>query len=47
MLVWNLLDPRGRGWGFGLIARAVFLLPTVALWRARGVFQPPADNNSS
>ncbi|MCY4343419.1 MAG: hypothetical protein OXE83_07590 [Gammaproteobacteria bacterium] len=46
MLVWNLLDPRGRGWGFGLIAGAVFLLPTVALWRARGVFQPSADNAS-
>jgi len=38
MLVWNLLDPRGGGWIAGLVAGAVFLLPTVALWRARDVF---------
>ena len=38
MLVWNLLDPRGGGWMAGLIAGAVFLVPTVALWRARDLF---------
>jgi len=38
MLVWNLLDPRGGGWLAGLIAAAVFLVPTVALWRARDRF---------
>ncbi|MCZ0943331.1 MAG: hypothetical protein OXJ53_09760 [Gammaproteobacteria bacterium] len=43
MLVWNLLDPRGGGWSVGLIAGAIFLPPTVALWRARGAFQPPAE----
>ncbi|MYH14128.1 MAG: hypothetical protein F4149_02995 [Gammaproteobacteria bacterium] len=43
MLVWNLLDPRGGGWVVGLIAGAIFLPPTVALWRARGAFQPPAE----
>ena len=38
MLVWNLLDPRGGGWPAGLVAAAVFLLPTIALWRARSQF---------
>ena len=42
MLVWNLLDPRGGGLVAGLVAFALFLLPTIALWRARAVFQPPA-----
>lgn len=44
MLVWNLLDPRGGGWGVGLIAGAIFLVPTVAFWRARDAFRPPAEN---
>lgn len=39
MLVWNLLDPRGGGWLSGLIAAAVFMVPTVALWRARDLFR--------
>ncbi|MEZ5561188.1 MAG: hypothetical protein R3E86_21920 [Pseudomonadales bacterium] len=39
MLVWNLLDPRGGGWLAGLIAGLVFLVPAVALWRARPLFQ--------
>ena len=43
MLVWNLLDPRGGGLLAGLVAGAVFLVPTVALWRARGQFGSPAD----
>ena len=38
MLVWNLLDPRGAGWIAGLVAALVFLLPAVALWRARASF---------
>ena len=38
MLVWNLMDPRG-GWVPGLIAAALFAIPTVALWRARDSFQ--------
>lgn len=38
MLVWNLIDPRGGGIVSGLIAGAVFLVPTVALARAREVF---------
>ena len=44
MLVWNLLDPRGGGWGVGLVAGAIFLAPTIALWRAREAFQSPAEN---
>ena len=44
MLVWNLLDPRGAGWIGGLLAGAFFLVLTIALWRARGVFQPPAED---
>ena len=43
MLVWNLLDPRGGGWGVGLVAGGIFLVPTVALWRAREAFQQPAE----
>jgi len=42
MLVWNLLDPRGGGMIPGLIAAAVFLLPTIALWRAKAAFQTGA-----
>jgi hypothetical protein len=38
MLVWNLIDPRGGGIVSGLVAGAVFLVPTVALARAREVF---------
>jgi len=38
MLVWNMLDPRGGGLVSGLVAAAVFLLPTVALLRARSSF---------
>ncbi|MDP6472728.1 MAG: hypothetical protein QF921_16595 [Pseudomonadales bacterium] len=37
MLVFNLLDERG-GWMAGLVAMAVFMIPTVALWRARSAF---------
>ena len=39
MLVWNLLDHRGAGWSAGLVAAAVFAIPTVALWRARSAFR--------
>ncbi len=39
MLVWNLVDPRGSGL-LGAVAAAAFLVPTIALWRARPVFQP-------
>ncbi len=39
MLVWNLLDPRGAGWLGGGIAAGVFLIPTIALWRARPRFR--------
>ena len=38
MFVWNLLDPRGGGVSSGAIAAAVFLIPTIALWRARQAF---------
>ena len=39
MLVWSLLDPRGSGPIFGSVAAAVFLVPTVALWRSKDKFQ--------
>ncbi len=39
MFVWNLLDPRGGGVVSGAVAAAVFLVPTVAFWRAREAFQ--------
>lgn len=38
MLVWNLLEARGGGWPAGAIAALIFMLPTVALWRAKPLF---------
>ena len=38
MLVWNVVDERGGGWLTGLIAGAVFAVPTVALWLAKARF---------
>ena len=43
MLAWNVIDPRGAGWLAGAVAGAVFLVPTIALWRAREVFQPSSS----
>ena len=40
MLVWNLVDPRGGGWVAGLIAGAIFAVPTAALWFGKGHFRP-------
>lgn len=40
MLVWNLIDERGGGWGAGLVSAAIIAVPVVALWRARGRFRP-------
>lgn len=42
MFVWNVINPRGGGWLAGLVAAAVFAVPTVALWRARPLFGPRA-----
>ncbi len=39
MLVWNLADPRGGGLLPGLVTAAAFMVPAVALWRARALFQ--------
>ncbi len=39
MLVWSLVESRGSGPMFGLAAAAVFLIPTVALWRAKHKFR--------
>lgn len=38
MLVWNLVNPNGRGLAAGLIAAALFAVPAIALWRARPLF---------
>jgi hypothetical protein len=38
MFVFNIVDPRGGGLLAAAVAGAVFLIPTVALWRARGRF---------
>lgn len=38
MLVWNVLDPRGRGPVGGVVVAAIFMIPVVALWRARPLF---------
>ena len=39
MLVWNVISTNGGGWVPGLIAFAIFMVPTVALWRSRRHFQ--------
>jgi hypothetical protein len=39
MFVWSALDPRGAGIAVGLVAFALFAVPTVALWRARPLFE--------
>lgn len=44
MLVWNLRDARGRGWTGGLVAAIVFLIPTIALWKARDRFRGSPPN---
>ena len=38
MFVFNIVDPRGGGLLAGVVAAALFLLPAVALWRARDRF---------
>ncbi len=40
MFVWNVLYGAGRVWTAGAVSAIVFLIPTVALWRARKHFQP-------
>ncbi len=45
MLVWNLIDERGGGWTAGLVSAAIVLLPTVALWVAKGRFQLSTDGD--
>jgi len=37
--VWNFTDPRGSGWP-GVVVALVFLVPAIALWRARERFAP-------
>ena len=43
MLVWSVLDPRGAGMAGGSVAAAVFLVPTIALWRARRAIPSEPD----
>lgn len=38
MLVWNVINPAGRGWLAGAIAAGIFAVPTIALWRHRAAF---------
>jgi len=38
MVVWNFVNPRGGGTTSALIAGAIFMLPLVALIRARARF---------
>ncbi|MBV1905474.1 MAG: hypothetical protein KUG75_05300 [Pseudomonadales bacterium] len=38
MLVWNIFDPRGGGLILGLVTMMVFLIPTLAIWRAKDKF---------
>ena len=43
MFLWNVIDPRGSGWVAGTVAGAVFLIPTIALLRARSAFDEKLD----
>ncbi|MFN7918148.1 MAG: hypothetical protein U0Q55_22580 [Vicinamibacterales bacterium] len=47
MLVWNVTDPRGRGWIGGAITALVFMIPTIALWRAKPLFAGPRQRISN
>ena len=38
MFVFSVINAKGSGWIGGLIAGAIFAVPTVALWRARARF---------
>jgi hypothetical protein len=37
-LIWNYHDPRGSG-ALGALLAAGFLIPTIALWRSRSIFE--------
>ena len=39
MVVFNLIHVNGAGWGGGLVAGGAFLIPTIALWRSKTLFQ--------
>jgi len=41
MFIWNIVNPKGSGWIAGLVTAAVFMLPMVALWRAKELFANP------
>jgi hypothetical protein len=43
MLVWSLLYAPDQGPLFGVAAFALFAVPAVALWRAKGLFRSDAD----
>ena len=45
MAVWPILERGGAfGWVIGAVAGAVFVIPAVALWRARDRFQAPPES---
>lgn len=44
MLVWSLLDERGRGLEWGLVAALPFIILAVFLWRARGQFNGAVES---
>lgn len=43
MLVWNLVDQRGGGLTRGVVAMLIFMVPTIAMWRARVTFQEAGE----
>lgn len=45
MAVWNLVDPRGQSWPVSLVLFAIFMVPCVALWRARDAFHTTAADS--
>lgn len=40
-IIWNYHDPRGNA-GIGAMLGAAFLIPTIALWRSRSIFDRAA-----
>ena len=47
MLVWNIIDSRGSVF-MGIVSAAIFVVPTVALWRAKERFRAaPAGDDAA
>lgn len=43
MVVFNLIETKGGGPVAALVSGGIFLIPTIALWRAKALFQSPPE----